>query len=297
MSTSKQVARPQYPSITDSVVDFLLMVTRAPILCAVAAHYVVGPVYYSFIEAYSMSDALAFTLFLWGTQDLVFIVAHGFFASCDYYNLLQQHKLPRKPYMKPSRELIVSTINEELFGMLVVQPIALYLTFSYLLSMPSQATQLPSISECALHIVGALITNEVLFYIAHRTFHEVPLLYKIHKKHHEYRGTISIAAQHANPIEDVVANITPTLLYVLYMRLPTPLISVWLLCRIWETYESHSGYCFKKTWLAKIGLLNSARAEFHDFHHTANIGNFGTNLFLDRMLHTQDEYLCRSVKA
>ena len=287
---------PHYPGIGESVADFVILITRAPLLCAFAVHYIVGPVYYDLIENFDLSDIAVFTLTLWFTQVVLFVVAHSFFGACDHFGWLQEHKLPRKPYMQPSSTLIASTLKHEIFGMIVIQPVALYLVYRYVLSMPPQDAPLPSISECALHMVGALMTNEVLFYIAHRLFHEFPVLYKIHKKHHEYRGTISIAAQHANPIEDVVANITPTLAYVLYMRLPTPLIVVWLVMRIWETYESHSGYCFKKTVLAKIGLLNSARAEFHDFHHTANVGNYGTKLFLDRLLRTQDEYLTRNVK-
>ena len=296
MPSNPKKSTPLYPSVGASLTDFLLLITRAPILCAVAVHYIIGPIYYSFISSVQMSDVTAFTVTLWLTQIMLFVVAHGFFGACDYFGWLQAHKLPRKPYMKPPRSLIISTLQHEIFGMLVIQPVALYLVGSYVLSLPARDAALPNLMECAVHIFGALVTNEVLFYIAHRLFHEFPVLYKIHKKHHEYRGTISIAAQHANPIEDVVANITPTLAYVFYMELPTPLIVGWLIMRIWETYESHSGYCFKKTWLSKIGLLNAARVEFHDFHHTANVGNYGTNLFLDRLLHTEDEFLLRNEK-
>ena len=50
---------------------------------------------------------------------------------------------------------------------------------------------------------------------------------------------------------------------------------VWLLYRLEETYEGHSGYAFYNTFLHKIGLTHADAALFHDFHHSRNIGNYG----------------------
>ena len=41
--------------------------------------------------------------------------------------------------------------------------------------------------------------------------------------------------------------------------------------RLQQTYEVHSGYCFRGSLLYKIGLTNSDGAAYHDFHHTKKV--------------------------
>ena len=49
---------------------------------------------------------------------------------------------------------------------------------------------------------------------------------------------------------------------------------LWIVWRLQETYASHSGFAFYGTWLYSIGLTNTDRTLYHDFHHTKNIGNY-----------------------
>ena len=64
---------------------------------------------------------------------------------------------------------------------------------------------------------------------------------------------------------------------------------VWLLIRLFQTYEVHSGYSFHNTLLGKSGLLNG-EASFHDHHHTMNLGNFGAE-HMDWLFGTMDHYV------
>ncbi|CAJ1012738.1 putative Fatty acid hydroxylase superfamily [Leishmania naiffi] len=159
------------------------------------------------------------------------------------------------------------------------------------------------------HFLLANVINEIGFYTSHSILHSNPHLYRMfHKKHHMYTGTISIAAEYATPLEDIFANAIPTVAYFSFMFFhytreeaaesafitsarAWPLFMTWVWARLWETYEVHSGYCFSDTWLGKIGLMHGHRARFHDFHHTHNVCNYGSGLFMDALLNTMDPYL------
>ncbi len=60
--------------------------------------------------------------------------------------------------------------------------------------------------------------------------------------------------------------------------------------RLQQTYETHSGYCFKGTFLDKIGLAHANQGAHHDYHHTVNFGNFGTE-WMDWICGTQDGFV------
>ncbi|KPI87004.1 hypothetical protein ABL78_3916 [Leptomonas seymouri] len=159
------------------------------------------------------------------------------------------------------------------------------------------------------HFLLANVVNEVGFYTAHGVLHSSPTLYRaFHKKHHTYIGTIGIAAEYASPLEEVVTNAIPTIAYFAVMFFAFtrsaaaestfvtaarawPLFMTWMWARLCETYETHSGYCFADTLLGKVGLTHGHRARFHDFHHTYNVSNYGSGLFMDAILNTMDPYL------
>lgn len=49
-----------------------------------------------------------------------------------------------------------------------------------------------------------LLLSDALFYWTHRAMHESKWLYRhIHKVHHEFKGSLSIAAEYAHPVEQV----------------------------------------------------------------------------------------------
>ena len=60
--------------------------------------------------------------------------------------------------------------------------------------------------------------------------------------------------------------------------------------RLQETYESHSGYCFRGSPLAAAGLSHWPQAAFHDHHHAVNRGCFGW-ILLDWAFGTMDHWV------
>lgn len=59
--------------------------------------------------------------------------------------------------------------------------------------------------------------------------------------------------------------------------------------RLQQTYEAHSGYCFKDTFFDRIGLAHASNASHHDYHHSVNTGNFDPE-WMDWICGTQDGF-------
>jgi sterol desaturase/sphingolipid hydroxylase (fatty acid hydroxylase superfamily) len=136
-----------------------------------------------------------------------------------------------------------------------------------------------------------MIWHEVGFYSAHRFFHAFPTMYQaIHKVHHEFIGTTVWATEHTHTVELLLGGIGAHLQFSDHHTLCW---IVWLIWRTQDSCEHHSGYTFRGTFLNKyLGLLNSERTEFHDYHHThPHAGNFGTHLGLDFLLKTSDPWM------
>ena len=68
-------------------------------------------------------------------------------------------------------------------------------------------------------------------------------------------------------------------------------------CRLVQTYEAHSGYCIQDTEVMGLRVNPSLwlggypyGAAVHDFHHTRNAGNYGSD-FLDYVFGTMDVWV------
>jgi len=104
-----------------------------------------------------------------------------------------------------------------------------------------------------------------------------PKLYPhIHKIHHEYNITVSIASEYAHPLEILVANILPTALgaKILGSKMHILTYFMWLVIRVMETCDGHCGYEF--SWSPYRLLPLSGSSNYHNFHHYQNVGNYGS---------------------
>merc|ERR1711977_456183 len=156
--------------------------------------------------------------------------------------------------------------------------------------MPNMDAPLPAWSVVYGTLVFAHIVNEWGFYWTHRLFHHRAIYKYFHKQHHTYVASMGIAAEYAHPLEVVVSNQIPTVLGCILLGAHPVVFIVWIGCRLEQTYEAHSGYSFKGTWLHHIGLTNSSAAAYHDFHHSGNRGNFGIE-YLDYFCGTMDAWI------
>lgn len=359
---SLTTARSLRPSWARMVLHATVYLCRNAVLCAVAAVYLVQPLYQRCILGspwmQRLSQPALFTIvFAYLCHSLLWLLFNGFFLLSDSLNpelgqnplkkcypfaafgrFMAQFKLPRRPPQLPSAALLKSTIQKAIFQQNVVLPGLLYATLRYTGAcdgrVPSSTTliagfeggdltqhpwrPIAAMAMLSLHFLLANLCNEIGFYVAHATLHSYPALYRLfHKQHHRYIGTVSVAAEYASSLEEICANALPSLIYFLIffcftggesrsreghekaairesfvaMARSWPVAMTWMIARLWETYETHSGYCFADTWIGKCGLLHGHRARFHDFHHTQNVCNFGTGILMDALLNTMDPYL------
>lgn len=208
---------------------------------------------------------------------------NGFFLYDEKYNdnrLLGKYKISRDAAQIPSHELIRDTIKTGLINQVIVQPFLLIPLFTFLRKTcgMEMTGRLPSFSRLYQQFAICQFSESLLFYTTHRLLHYPPLYKRYHKKHHSYTGSIGFAAEYAHPIESVFSNYLPVLLAPVSMGVHYHVLLVWLLWRLFATYERHSGYDFSSSPLGRIGLLHGEGARYHDSHHSQNVGNYGSGL-------------------
>ena len=149
----------------------------------------------------------------------------------------------------------------------------------------------PSTQEIILQILFFMICEDFTFYYGHRTLHSKYLYPKIHKIHHEYNNPIALSSEYAHPIELVLVNMLPNAVGSKILGAKVHLVTyvLWLIIRVFETLDGHSGYEFP--WSPFRLLPMSASAQYHNYHHTHNDGNYGSFFMIwDTLLGTNKYY-------
>eukprot|EP00730_Choanoeca_flexa_P014556 TRINITY_DN6406_c0_g1_i2.p1 TRINITY_DN6406_c0_g1~~TRINITY_DN6406_c0_g1_i2.p1 ORF type:complete len:341 (+),score=45.10 TRINITY_DN6406_c0_g1_i2:90-1025(+) len=242
------------------------------------------------------------------TSDRYFIIAatmlihetlyYGFNYALWLYsktNNAQPYRIPRQEHQQPTSALIAKTLRQSFFSHWFLQPLSLYLLYPIFQRNNSMTVEpmnmnVNSLAVVAMQLVVSILINDALFYWSHRLLHHKLLYKRFHKQHHEYNGTIGIAAEYASPLEQLLSNQGPTILGPILTGMHLHVWMVYLAWRLWRTYETHSGLSFRNTWLGRLGLLHGHGALYHDFHHTNNRGNYGgpANAFWDVLCGTMD---------
>ena len=123
-----------------------------------------------------------------------------------------------------------------------------------------------------------MLIEDFLFYHFHK-FHHMKWIYPyVHKIHHRYSQTIGIASDYEHPIAYLMNSVIASTAYmfVLGKSLHLATVFVWLIVRTLEAMDGHCGYEFPWSPFRLIPFSNSA--QYHDFHHSHNVGNY-TSLF------------------
>lgn len=241
-----------------------------------------------------------FTLATSVIHAVLYLGINGAFLLCDELNLLARYKLGRTTGQRPSRGLIAKTIVEQALSQVIVNPLAVYFLM-YPLSVLAGAApveaQLPSAWRVFIALAASLVFFHISFYAVHRALHAVPWLYRVvHKQHHEYTGSSSVASEYSHPLESLAVGFGCVALFPIVTGMHPLVFNVWLAWRLIETYEAHSGYCFSGSVLGRLGLLHGSGAAHHDFHHTSNSGNFGFSV-TDGLFGTMDAYVAAGGEA
>lgn len=132
----------------------------------------------------------------------------------------------------------------------------------------------PSTLTVLLHLLAFTVVEDALFYWTHRTLHTPALYPHVHKLHHRFTHSVSIAAEATHPVEFVVGNVLPFAAGPLLLGSHLVTLWVWTAFRIGETVTNHSGYDLPWSLYGLLPFQGSATA--HDVHHQKFTRCFGS---------------------
>jgi len=113
-----------------------------------------------------------------------------------------------------------------------------------------------------LQVIEILVIADTGFYFAHRCFHTIPFLWKIHAVHHSIEEMDWLAAHRVHPL-DQIATKTASLLPILLLGFSSDAVAIFALI-----YEGQSLVIHSNTRLG-LGPLEwlLATPHFHHWHH------------------------------
>lgn len=89
--------------------------------------------------------------------------------------------------------------------------------------------EIPDTKTLIWQFMFFLLMEDLFFYLGHSTLHR-PQFYWIHKRHHEFKTTVTIAAEYAHPLEHIFGNSFPTFIgyKILSHIVPVHCIAIWV---------------------------------------------------------------------
>uniref|UniRef100_A0A0E0Q334 aldehyde oxygenase (deformylating) n=1 Tax=Oryza rufipogon TaxID=4529 RepID=A0A0E0Q334_ORYRU len=155
---------------------------------------------------------------------------------------------------------------------------------------------LPHWTVVVSQVLFFFVLEDFIFYWGHRALHTKWLYQHVHSVHHEYATPFGLTSEYAHPAE---------ILFLGFATVAGPALTgphlftlwVWMVLRVLETVEAHSGYHFP--WSPSNFLPLYGGAEFHDYHHRVlytKSGNYSsTFIYMDWLFGTDKDY--RKTKA
>jgi len=174
------------------------------------------------------------------------------------------------------KAMLKKTLKNNAISHLIIVPITLVLDGIVGIQMRMDIDSFPTYKEIMGQIVFFMIIEDFSFYWLHRLLHWKKIYPYIHKVHHEYNVTVSIASEYAHPLEFFLSNLIPSSLgpKILGSHVHFATYLMWLIMRLMETVDGHSGYEF--SWSPYRLLPLSGSSIYHNFHHSHNVGNYGS---------------------
>jgi len=183
------------------------------------------------------------------------------------------HEDPQGWRKQVKKSIAVFLINSNVIPILVYVPLSKTSAFK---EHNMSVEGLPSPICLALSVFFCMVCEDFTFYWMHRLLHHRRLYPYIHKMHHQYTHSVSIAAEYSHPVEFILGNLLPTAVGPALLGPNMHIVTVfaWYMVRVGETLDGHCGYDFSFSPLRLIPM--SGGAEYHDFHHSVNIGNYAS---------------------
>ena len=236
-----------------------------------------------------MDDKRVFIVGTWAVHLATFWGWNSLLFLCYYFNLFPERRI--QGGINPDWKLTKDCLIHLLTNHLLVQPIVLFFLYN---AFEYRGTvirgPLPSVGIILRDLLVCVLMNDTLFYWAHRMLHHKSIYKYIHKQHHKFKVTIGIACEYAHPVEDVLANVIPTLSGPLLMGSHVLVFWLWLSMALTFTIDAHSGYYFLISPFNKLPF--QVGSDRHDYHHSHNVGCYGAAfVFWDWIMGTDKHFL------
>lgn len=291
-------ARPRPLPNGDVLWRVLVTVLRGSLLATMALS-VAAPGCSAAIAFLGLSERATFVFLVVAAHQIPYYSANLFFFLVEWRGYFLRYKLPRTAAHVVDQKLLRQTILEGVVTHWLSQPLlAYYVLYPTFLSVGASLdvrAPTPSALWATTQFGAMKILSAVMMYSIHRLLHTHLLYARFHKQHHMYTGAVSVAAEHASPLEGMLQSL-PVILPPLVLQTHPFVMAVWLFWRCIDNTEMHCGYSFRGSWLHRIGLTHSDAAEYHDHHHTRNWGSFGDPA-LDHIFGTMDAWLVHKRKG
>ena len=216
----------------------------------------------TFISSLDLSsDRLYFTIGTCFVHSFTFFSLNFLLFLCYKNNYFLSYKIQDLKSF-PDEETIQKCLKHNFLSHFLTTPLLIYLSYPLFISFGMKINNnIPSILEIIRDLLFCIFINDTFFYWGHRFLHHQSIYKYIHKQHHTFKSTIGIASEYAHPIEDLFANVIPTIGGNLLIGSHIFTFWLWLFIRICETIDAHSGYTFPYSpfhifsWQVKLSEL------------------------------------------
>jgi len=204
---------------------------------------------------------------------ITFVFFTALFLAFDKIPAMDKYRI--RPKVKQDPKLTQLAIKNIVMSHVLAVPYLAGLVFPIFQWRGMTQNSMPSLMVAVSQIFFSMLVEDTLFYWIHRILHH-PRLYKhLHKQHHLYINTVSYAAEFSHPIEQTVSNVFPSYAGPILCNMSIDVFCIWTFLRLWETFESHSGFVLPYSpWEFFLSVQGGAAR--HDFHHSHNKGSFGS---------------------
>jgi len=186
---------------------------------------------------------------------------------------IQKQSIPSaEEYWQCLKSVLISHIFVEAIPIFAFHPLCQSLGIEYGVPFPKWTT-------IALQVAVFFVMEDTWHYWGHRLLHSRMLYRPIHKLHHKYQAPFGLTAEYAHPVEVAFTGIgtvgSPILWVYLTNNLHLVTVLIWIVMRLLQAVDSHSGYDFP--WSLRHFLPFWSGAEHHDDHHKYFTGNFASS--------------------
>ncbi|KAM4050502.1 methylsterol monooxygenase 1 [Anomaloglossus baeobatrachus] len=160
--------------------------------------------------------------------------------------------------------------------------------FTEFFNIPYDWDNMPRWYILCAQCFGCAVIEDAWHYFLHRLLHHKSIYKYIHKVHHEFASPFGMQAEYAHPYETLILG-AGFFIGIMVFCNHVILLWAWVIVRLMETIDVHSGYDIPLNPLHLVPFYAGAR--FHDFHHMNFVGNYSSTFtWWDKLFNTDSQY-------